>query len=137
MEIILDYSKWICGERAQIGSLGQGERRVLWNDYGYGCILGHVCLSCGASQEEILNCPLPTKKNEVLKKTVEVYSGIRCKLTNLNDLSWINIRDENGVIIKHIEDPMPQQRIEEIRKVFESKGHTLKVINMPIEEVIA
>ena len=130
MKIILDKSKWICGAQGDLNSLGKGRRGVLWNDEGYGCILGHVCLSLGIAEEVINGWALPIgSDDELLKKANEIYTETGRVFAHLNDSNSINLSNEDGSFKERIDDPTPDQRIEAIREVLGRCGHTLDVIN--------
>src|SRR5688500_9951648 len=52
-KLVLDYSKWICGEG---GTHALGEGTVaLKNDQGFMCCLGQWSIQCGAPEDELLN----------------------------------------------------------------------------------
>lgn len=137
-KLILDYSKWICGEGGE-HQLGKGTV-ALKNDQGFYCCLGMWSVQCGATEEEILNFGEPSDIDTLIPLFAD-------------DESWEydTINDETGkretVRVSHgkrttplaveaidINDAMettPEEKIVALSHLLAKEGIELEVINKP------
>lgn len=120
-QLILDYSKWRCGGiKIYKNSLGEGLTR-LENNEGFQCCLGQFSLQLNNTikNQDIINLGGP----RFINKKIPLLS-IKLKGDYKNTMlayKAININDSTVTT--------PAQKIKELRKLFLTKGYTIKVIN--------
>jgi hypothetical protein len=138
-KLILDYSKWICGEG---GDHQVGEGKVaLKNIEGFYCCLGMWSLQCGASDKELLEkgepCEIDTlipifSEDEVyegeeynpITNEYEKYTDTCGRINTTLALDAIKINDETKTT--------PEEKIHALTKLLAKEGIELQVINKPI-----
>lgn len=137
-KLILDYSKWICGEGGP-HALGKGAV-CLKNEQGFMCCLGMWSLQCGASEDELLDkgepneidTLIPIFAEEVMYEYEEfntetgedeIHKESDGKYTTKLALSAIYINDDK--------DTTPEYKIIQLKELLASEGIELEVINKP------
>jgi hypothetical protein len=139
-KLILDYSKWICGEGGE-HQLGKGGVALLNND-GFMCCLGQWSIQCGAKEEEILNFGEPQEIKPLIPlfAETEIYEG---KEYNSMTGEYEYFKEECGKIstklaldcigINDNTSTTPEQKIEALRNRLLEVDIELEVINKPNE----
>ena len=123
---VLDFATWRSGKDSPANAVGKGETKLL-NEQGYMCCLGQYCLQAGISRENILNKATPIivrKEIPLLNYSFkgEVYMKGSMITTKFTDVA-IGINDNPTTT--------PETKIEQLKKLFESKGVSFTVINKP------
>lgn len=120
-KLILDYSKWRCGENGS-NQLGQGDTYLL-NEEGFQCCLGQF------------STQLSDEVNEHLLGEAEP-SGIPVYIPDLNrhlgKKDYINTNLSNDAInINDDVNTSPDRKIALLKRLFGTKGYEIEVINHP------
>lgn len=118
-KLILDYSKWRCGEDGP-NKLGTG-KTGLKNPDGYYCCLGLFSLQLGADDGELLGKGEPNEMETLIPLFAEIgdFSKISTDLT----CRLIGVNDDP--------DTTPEEKIEYIKENLLEEGIGLEVINKP------
>lgn len=120
-ELILDYSKWRCGNFGW-NQLGRGETYLL-NNEGFMCCLGQFCQQLGISIEALLNNAEP---EEVCNAEYDLFvykDESRGICNTFFTRKLIGINDDRATT--------PEQKIHSIKSLLAEEGIELKVINKP------
>lgn len=118
-KLILDYSKWRCGEDGP-NKVGEGPVRLL-NPEGFSCCLGQWCHQLGATKEETINKWEPDE----IMTLVPLFAHYEDDVKRSNRLSdeCIHVNDDP--------DTTPEEKIEKLKKRLAKEGIELEVINKP------
>lgn len=140
-KLILDYSKWRCGEGGDY-SLGKGTTQ-LRNKDGYCCCLGQWSLQLGAKEDEITGCGEPNEIKTLIPlfcdieieyaedynpatDTYEKIEVARYKSTNSFASDCIGINDKSKTT--------PEEKILELTELLQKHNIELEVINKPVND---
>lgn len=118
-KLILDYSKWRCGDDGP-HKLGEGPI-ALKNDNGFMCCLGMWSLQLGASEDEILNKGEPCEIDTLipLLAYIDEDSALSTHLSSI----CIGINDDYNTT--------PDEKISLLTEALIGEGIQLEVINKP------
>jgi hypothetical protein len=119
-ELILDYSKWRCGDDGD-NKVGTGTTGLL-NDQGYMCCLGQWCHQLGAPLPELLNNGEP----QGIKTTIHLFVE-----EELPDGKYGNALTAECIRINDEPETTPDEKITQLTERLAKEGITLKVINKP------
>ena len=120
-KLILDYSKWRCGEDGP-HSVGTG-RTELKNTEGFMCCRGQWSVQLGATEDEILGCGEPNEINTVISLFVKASSRHEV-FTNDLAVDCIDINDRKNTT--------PEEKIAALSERLLEEGIRLEVINKPL-----
>lgn len=126
-ELVLDYSKWRCGENGKVGvnALGKGNT-YLRNEQGFECCLGQFIKQLANVEDKDItgygspsglplteeDAPLLLTENMIGTCSNSVFS---CKAISINDTSLTTI----------------EEKIKELTELCNDYEYELKVINKP------
>ena len=114
-KLILDYSKWRCGEGSEY-SVGEGGTALL-NEEGYMCCLGQFGKQMGMNDEEMLNKGEP----------IECNTHTQVPLFINDNYSFV----ADAISINDDELTTPERKIELLKERLDIEGIELEVINKP------
>lgn len=120
-KLILDYSKWRCGEDGP-HPVGTGKTE-LKNTEGFMCCLGQWSVQLGATEDEILGRGEPNEIETVIPLFVNSRSTYE-KFTNDLAVDCIDINDRK--------DTTPEEKISALSERLQEEGIELEVINKPL-----
>lgn len=123
-KLILDYSKWICGEGGD-HQLGEGGI-ALKNYKGFYCCLGQWSVQCGAPEDEILNYSEPKDINTLIPLFAEVNE---CENGEIDIIGTTLAND--CIDINDNAYTTPDEKIVKLRDRLQKEGIELEVINKP------
>lgn len=142
MKFILDYSKWRAGSDGE-NSVGEGYTRLL-NSEGYKCCLGQFSEQCGVPEENLLDVDDPEdlfKCNTLNSDGGELHYTLgEIPFTSIDNSTGVfryrnnTVLSKKAMIINDDSKITTNQRIEELKELFEEHGHEIEVINLPTEE---
>lgn len=120
--LILDYEKWRCGSDGR-NKLGKGFTS-LENTFGFQCCLGQFSyqLNKKIKKEDLINKGEPENVKKIIKG-LSYYPNNGYKTNTVLATEAVIINDDNMTT--------PEEKIVLLRKLFKTKGFTIKVINKP------
>jgi hypothetical protein len=121
-KLVLDYSKWRCGDDDEYVMLGKGKTKLL-NDRGFMCCLGQWALQEGATEEMIKDKdePLDIK---IGAKQVPFFRTDRPD-SPLADQGFCS----DAISINDDDTTSPAQKIERLKSLCSKHSITLEIIN--------
>lgn len=121
-KLILDYSKWRCGDITTKHNFGQGIP-LLQNIEGFQCCLGQFSLQLNENltEESLINAVEPQDLNQKIE--LLVYK-VKSKYFN-TDLS------EKAIVINDATGTTPAEKIVLLKELFATVDCEIEVINQP------
>lgn len=121
--LILDYSKWRCGADGK-NKLGKGNT-LLENEFGFQCCLGQFSLQINKElkNKNILNVGVPEDVSKTIKGLSYNSSYRSSKVDTALSIAAVDINDNK--------DTTPEEKIVLLKKLFKTKGFSIRVINKP------
>lgn len=112
-KLILDYSKWRCGDNGG-NKVGEGVTELL-NEYGFMCCLGQFGLQLGLFEDDIYGRGEPCECKTDIPLFVEDDGVFVMRAIGINDDP----------------DTDPDDKISSLSNLLKAKGIELEVINKP------
>lgn len=136
-KLILDYSKWRCGEGGDY-ELGKGSTQLL-NERGYMCCLGLWSQQLGASEEELKGKGDPNELSTLIplfatedKEVSEEYDSMTDSYTEyVETYKRTSQLAVDAIEINDKRTTTPEEKIEALTELLLTEGIELEVINKP------
>lgn len=128
-KLILDYSKWRCGDYDINNQLGTGSVN-LCNNEGFQCCLGQFLpqLNPAITQEEIMRLATPA---QVTEQTGKTHSLLVSNNENKGLGYWHTPLATTAININDATDTTPSEKIASLKELFAKEGYEIEVINQP------
>lgn len=120
-KLVLDYSKWRCGEHDR-NKLGMGPT-LLENYAGYRCCLGQFAIQLGVPEERIIGLGEPDQLAIRGLDSIDISLLIGRGGNTVFSVMAININDDPNTSI--------ESKIEDLTGLCRRNGYELEVINKP------